>query len=66
MLFVNDIVNNINTDLENVFHINELKLFLISHAYDQVIFKTSPETIDITFFRHASRPSNWEVPEGFL
>ena len=45
MLFVNDIVDNINTDLDNIFTINELKLFLISYADDQVIFATSPETL---------------------
>ena len=45
MLFVNDIVDNINTDLSNIFSINELKLFLILYADDQVLFATSPETI---------------------
>ena len=37
MLFVNDIVNNINVDLNGVFTINELKLFLILFADDQVV-----------------------------
>ena len=36
MLFVNDIVENINSDLENIFFVNELKLFLILFADDQV------------------------------
>ena len=45
MLFVNDIVDNINTDLDNIFTINELKLFLISYADDQVVIATSPESL---------------------
>ena len=45
MLFVNDIIDNINVDLNNIFSINELKLFLILYADDQVVFATSPETL---------------------
>ena len=45
MFFVNGIVQNINTNLQNVFTINELKLFLILFADDQVLFATSPETL---------------------
>ena len=45
MFFVNDIVENINSDLQNIFSVNELKLFLILFADDQVLFATSPETL---------------------
>ena len=45
MLFVNDIIDNINSDLEHTFTLNELKLFLIMHADDQVVFARSPETL---------------------
>ena len=45
MLFVNDIVNNINADLNGVFTTNELKLFLILFADDQVVFAKSPQTL---------------------
>ena len=45
MLFVNDIVNNINADLNGVFTINELKLFLILFADDQVVFAKSPQAL---------------------
>ena len=47
MLFVNDIIDNINVDLSNIFSINELKLFLILYADDQVVFATSPETLQL-------------------
>ena len=45
MLFVNDIVENINVDIQNIFTINDLKLFLILLTDDQVLFATSPETL---------------------
>ena len=45
MLFVNDIIDNINVDLSNIFSINELKLFLILYEDDQVVLATSPETL---------------------
>ena len=45
MFFVNDIVDNINSDLEHVFTPKELKLFLIMYADDQVVFAKSPETL---------------------
>ena len=45
MLFVNDIVNNMNADLNMIFTINELKLFLILFADDQVVFVKSPQTL---------------------
>ena len=47
MLFVNDIMENINADLQNIFSINELKLFLILFADDQVLFATSPNTLQL-------------------
>lgn len=45
MLFINDIVDNINSDLEHIFTLKELKLFLIMYADDQVVFAKSPETL---------------------
>ena len=45
MLFVNDIIDNINSDLSHIFSVNELKLFLILYADDQVVFATSPQTL---------------------
>ena len=45
MMFVNDIVTNINIDLDGIFSTGELKLFLILLADDQVLFSTSPTTL---------------------
>ena len=45
MMFVNDIISNINTNLEGIVTIDELKLFLLSYADDQVLFATSPSSL---------------------
>ena len=46
MFFVKDIIENINTNLQNIFFsVNELKLFFILFADDQVLYATSPETL---------------------
>lgn len=42
MLFINDIVQNINTDLDAIFTIDDLQLFLMLYADDAVIFAKSP------------------------
>ena len=34
MLFINDIVQNINTNLDDIFTIDELQLFLLLYADD--------------------------------
>ena len=45
MFFVNDIIENINKNIQNIFSINELKLFFILFTDDQVLFATSSETL---------------------
>lgn len=45
MLSINNIVENINVDLDGIFTVNKLKLFILLHAKDQAIFATSPETL---------------------
>ena len=47
MMFVNDIVTSINTDLDGIFSTGELKLFLILFADDQVLFSTSPTSLQL-------------------
>ena len=44
-IFVNDILANINTNLEGIFTIEEIKVFLIAYADDQVLFSTSPTSL---------------------
>ena len=45
MLFINDIDNNVNENLNGVFIINELKLFLILFADDTLVFAQSPKIL---------------------
>lgn len=47
MMFVNDIIANIKTDLQGIFSIDEIQLFLILYADDQVLFSTSPTTLQL-------------------
>ena len=45
MMFVNDIVKSVKTDLDGLFSTDELKLFLILYADDQVLFASSPTSL---------------------
>jgi hypothetical protein len=45
MLFVNDLIDNIDSNLSDIFTVNELKLFLILFADDQVLFVKFSETL---------------------
>ena len=45
MMFVNDILANINSNLDGIFTVNEIKIFLIFYADDQVLFSTSPTSL---------------------
>lgn len=45
MLFVNDIIDSINSDFNGIFIINEINIFLILFADDQVLFAKSPQTL---------------------
>ena len=44
-MFVNNINENINTNIGGTFTLNEIKLFLILYADGQVLFSTSPESL---------------------
>ena len=45
MMFVNDILANINSNLEGIFTVDELRLFLLAYVDDQVIFSTCPTNL---------------------
>ena len=47
LMFINDIMSNINTNLNDIFSIEDIKLFLILYADDQVLFATSPSSLEI-------------------
>ena len=45
MMFINDINENIDTEIEDLFSFEELKLILILYADDQVALAKSPESL---------------------
>ena len=45
MMFVNDIIPNINSNIDGIFSVGELESFLILYADDQVLFATSPTSL---------------------
>ena len=45
MLYINDIVQNINVGLDQIFTIDDLQLSLILYADDAVVFAKSPEVL---------------------
>ena len=61
MLFVNDIVDNINTNLDGIFTIYEIKLFLIMFADDQVLFATSTITLQAMLIDIESYCNTWKL-----
>ena len=57
MMFINDIVDNINTDLENVFTVEDTQLFMLLYADDAVVFSKSSDALqsiihDIELYCH--------------
>ena len=45
MMFINDLIDNMNSNLENVFTNDDLVLFMILYADDAVVFAKSKETL---------------------
>ena len=45
MMFINDIIDNINTNLENIFTLQDMQLFMLLYADDAVVFSTSRESL---------------------
>ena len=45
LLFINDILSNINTDIDGLFTLNEVKLFLLVFADDAILFAQKPDAL---------------------
>ena len=45
MMFINDIVQNINDDFNEIFSFQELRLFILLYADDAVLFAKSPKVL---------------------
>ena len=47
MLFVNDMLQHVNSNLDGIFTLDDIKLFLILFADDQVVFAKTPQTLQL-------------------
>ena len=45
MMFIHDVISNINTKMNGIVSIGELYIFLVLYADDQVLYATSPESL---------------------
>ena len=45
MIFVNDIIENIDSDLNGIFTLNELRIFMLLYADDQVLIANTPQAM---------------------
>ena len=45
MMFVNDIIENIDSDLNGIFTLNELRIFMLLYADDQVLIANTPQAM---------------------
>ena len=43
LFFVNDVINNMNTDVPGLFTVDELKIFMLLFADDSALFATTPD-----------------------
>ena len=45
MIFINDLKDNINSNIDGIFTVNDIKIVLLLYADDQVVFGKSPEAV---------------------
>ena len=45
MIFINDIMQSIYTYFDEIFSVDEIRLFLLLYADDAVVFEKSPEVL---------------------
>ena len=45
MLFINDIIQSINSDIDYIFTIDRFQLFMLLYANDAVVFAKSPQAL---------------------
>ena len=45
MLFINDNIQNVNSDFDNIFTVDKLQIFMLLYAYDVVVFARSVEVL---------------------
>ena len=61
MMFVNDIMDNINTDIDDLFTYDELKVFLLLYADDQAVFAKSPRALQSLLNDIENYSNTWKL-----
>ena len=61
LLFINDILSNIKTDIDGLFTLNELKLFLLPFADDAIIFAQKPEALQCILNDLSTYCDTWKL-----
>ena len=61
MLFINDILQNINAGVDNIFTVDDMQLFLMLYADDAVVFAKSPETLQSILYDIESYCTLWDL-----
>ena len=59
MLFINDIMQSINTNFDQIFTVDEIRLFLLLYADDAVVFAKSPEVLQCILHDIESYCTRW-------
>ena len=61
LFFVNDILNHINTNIDGIFTINEVKLFMLLFADDAVLFAETPQALQSMLNDLEQYCNEWEL-----
>ena len=61
LFFINDVVDAFKCDLDGIFSINEIKLFILLFADDAVIFSQNPETLQSLLMDFEQYCLRWEL-----
>ena len=61
LLFINDILSNINTDIDGLFTLNEMKFFLLLFADDAILFAQKPEALQSMLNDLSTYCNTWKL-----
>ena len=61
MMYVNDIAENIDVNIDGIFTLNELKLFLLLYADDQALLATSAQSLQHMLNDVETYCNKWEL-----
>ena len=59
MIFIHGVISNINTEMNGIVSIDELYIFLVLYADDQVLYATLPESLQSMLHDIESYCNTW-------